>query len=246
MYHVRATLATARRILRQLSHDHRSIALIFVVPVMLMSLLWWLFSDDPQTFDRIAPALLGVFPFIIMFLITSITTLRERTSGTLERVLVTPVAKLDIIGGYALAFGGLAIVQSLIASMVAIYLLGMDVAGPNWFVVMVALLDALLGVSLGLLVSAFARTEFQAIQFMPAFVLPQLLVCGLLVPLDKMPDLLEKIAYYLPLTYAVDALNRVSREVSLSGEAWRDVLVISLFIIGALALGSLTLKRRSQ
>lgn len=246
MYHVRATLATAKRILRQLSHDHRSIALIFVVPVMLMSLLWWLFSDDPRTFDRIAPALLGVFPFIIMFLITSITTLRERTSGTLERVLVTPIAKLDIIGGYALAFGGLAIMQSLIASMVAIYLLGMDVAGPNWFVVMVALLDALLGVSLGLLVSAFARTEFQAIQFMPAFVLPQLLVCGLLVPLDKMPDLLEKIAYLLPLTYAVDALNRVSREVSLSGEAWRDVLVIGLFIVGALALGSLTLKRRSK
>jgi ABC-2 type transport system permease protein len=246
MYHLHALVATTKRILRQLSHDHRSVALIFVVPVMLMSLLWWLFSDDPRTFDRIAPALLGVFPFIIMFLITSITTLRERTSGTLERVLVTPIAKLDIIGGYALAFGGLAIVQSLIASLVAIYLLGMDVAGPNWFVVMVALLDALLGVSLGLLVSAFAKTEFQAIQFMPAFVLPQLLVCGLLVPLDKMPDLLERIAYFLPLTYAIDALNRVSREIDLSGEAWRDVLVIGFFIIVALILGSLTLRRRSK
>jgi ABC-2 type transport system permease protein len=193
MYHVRATFATAKRILRQLSHDHRSLALIFVVPVVLMSLLWWLFNDDPRTFDRIGPALLGVFPFVIMFLITSITTLRERTSGTLERVLVTPVAKTDIIGGYALAFGGLAIIQSLIASVVAIYVLGMDVAGPNWFVVVVALLDALLGVSLGLLVSAFARTEFQAIQFMPARIFAQFLVCGVRVPLDKMPDIIEKI-----------------------------------------------------
>lgn len=211
-----------------------------------MSLLWWLFTDSPQTFDRIGPALLGVFPFVIMFLITSITTLRERTSGTLERVLVTPIAKTDIIIGYALAFGLLAIIQSLIASSVAIYVLGMDVVGPNWFVVMVALLDALLGVSLGLLVSAFARTEFQAIQFMPALIFPQFLVCGLLLPLDKMPDLLEKIAYYLPLTYAVDALNRVSREVELSGEAWRDVVVVILFVIGALLLGSLTLRRQSR
>lgn len=244
MYHFRATLATSQRILRQLSHDHRSLALIFAVPVVLMSLLWWLFSNNEHMFDSIAPALLGVFPFVIMFLITSITTLRERNSGTMERVLVTPVAKLDIIMGYALAFGSLAIVQSLIATTVAIFVLSMSVAGPQWFVVLVALLDALLGVALGLLVSAFARTEFQAIQFMPALIFPQFLVCGLLLPLDKMPDLLEKIAYSLPLTYAVDALNRVSRDASLGSQAWRDVFFISLFIIAALVLGSLTLRRK--
>jgi len=246
MYHVLATLATARRIFQQLSHDKRSLGLIFFVPVVLMALLYWLYNDQPHVFDHIAPALLGVFPFVIMFLITSITTLRERTGGTLERMLVTPIAKIDIILGYTIAFGLLAIVQSLIASSVAIWLLGMSVAGPQWFVVVVALLDALLGTALGLFVSAFARTEFQAVQFLPALIFPQLLVCGLLLPLDKMPDTLEKIAYCLPLTYAVDALQRVTREAALSAEAWRDVWVVVGFIVAGILLGALTLHRRSK
>lgn len=246
MYHVRATLATTRRIMRQLSHDHRSVAMIFLVPVLLMSLLYWLYIDSDQVFDRIAPALLGIFPFIIMFLITSITTLRERTNGTLERVLVTPIAKIDIIVGYTIAFGILAIVQSLIASSVAIFLLDMEVAGPQWFVVLVALMNALLGTALGIFVSAFARTEFQAVQFMPAFIFPQLLVCGLLLPLEQMPDLLEKAAYYLPLTYAVDAMQRVTIESDLSSEAWRDVWVVSAFIIVSIVLGAATLRRRTK
>ena len=245
-YHAQVTFATSRRILRQLSHDRRSVALIFIVPVVLMTLLWWLYSDNTIVFDQIAPALLGVFPFIIMFLITSITTLRERTNGTLERVLVTPVSKLDIILGYTIAFGLLAVVQSLIVSGVAILFLDMDVAGPPWFVLVIALLDALLGTALGMFVSAFARTEFQAVQFMPALIFPQLLLCGLLLPLTQMPDILEKIAYYLPLTYAVDALQRVSIESSLSYEIWRDVWAVTGFIIFAVVLGAVTLRRSSK
>jgi ABC-2 type transport system permease protein len=246
MYHLKTTLATMQRIFQQLEHDRRSLALIFFVPVILMSLLYWLHSDQTRAFDMIAPALLGVFPFIIMFLVTSITTLRERTGGTLERILVTPIAKIDIILGYTLAFGILAVIQSLIASSVAIWLLGMDVAGPQWFVVVVALLNALLGTALGIFVSAFARTEFQAVQFMPALIFPQLLVCGLLLPLDKMPDILERIAYFLPLTYAVDALQRVASEADLSNEAWRDVWVIVTFIVGAVVLGAFTLRRQTR
>ncbi len=246
MYHFKATMATARRILRQLSHDHRSVALIFLVPVILMSLLFWLYIDLEAVFDRIAPALLGIFPFTIMFLITSITTLRERTNGTLERVLVTPVAKLDIILGYTIAFGLLAVAQSLVASFVAIFLLGMDVAGPEWFVIFIALINALLGTAFGIFVSAFARTEFQAVQFMPALIFPQFLVCGLLLPLDQMPAVLESIAYCLPLTYAVDALQRVVVETDLSNEAWRDVWVVLAFIVGAVVLGAATLRRRSK
>lgn len=245
-YHIRATFATMSRILRQLSHDHRAVALIFMMPVVLMSLLFWLYIDQETVFDQIGPALLGIFPFTIMFLITSITTLRERTNGTIERILVTPIAKIDIILGYTFAFGLLAIVQSLIASSVAIFLLGMDVAGPQWFVVLVALIDALLGTALGIFVSAFARSEFQAVQFMPAFIFPQLLVCGLLLPLEKMPDILEAIAYYLPLTYAVDALQRVVVETDLSNEAWRDVAVVLGFIVVAIALAAATLRRRTK
>lgn len=211
-----------------------------------MSLLFWLYIDTEEVFDRIAPALLGIFPFTIMFLITSITTLRERTKGTFERVMVTPVAKLDIILGYTIAFGLLATAQSLVASAVAIYLLGMEVAGPEWFVILIALINALLGTALGIFVSAFARTEFQAVQFMPALIFPQFLLCGLLLPLDQMPDVLESIAYFLPLTYAVDALQRVTMEVDLSSEAWRDVGVVLGFIVVAIVLGAATLKRRTK
>lgn len=245
MYHFRATLATAGRILRQLSHDHRTLMLIFVVPCVLLGLLRWLFSDSLSTFNHIAPALLGVFPFIIMFIITSITTLRERTGGTIERLMTTPIAKLDIILGYMLAFGLLAIIQALLASAMLLYVLGLDVAGPNWFLVVMALADALLGTALGLFVSAFAKTEFQAVQFMPAFVLPQVLICGLIVPLAQMPDLLEEIAYFLPLTYAVDALNVVVTQASITADAWRDLIVVAGCIILAVLLGAMTLRRKS-
>jgi ABC-2 type transport system permease protein len=245
MYHLSVTVATASRILRQLSHDHRTLMLIFIVPCVLLALLRWLFSDSLATFNHVAPALLGVFPFIVMFIVTSITTLRERTGGTMERLMTTPIAKLDIIIGYMIAFGLLAIVQALLASVMLLYILGLDVAGPNWFLVVMALADALLGTALGLFVSAFAKTEFQAVQFMPAFVLPQVLICGLIVPLSQMPDLLEKIAYFLPLTYAIDALNIVVTQASISADAWRDLVVVVGCIILAVLLGGLTLRRKS-
>jgi ABC-2 type transport system permease protein len=245
MYHIRATFATSGRVLRQLSHDHRTLMLIFIVPCVLLALLRWLFSDSLVTFNHIAPALLGVFPFIIMFIITSITTLRERTSGTMERLMTGPIAKLDVVVGYMLAFGLLAVVQASLASIMLLYGLGLTVVGPIWFLVVMALADALLGTALGLFVSAFAKTEFQAVQFMPAFVLPQVLICGLIVPLSQMPELFEKIAYGLPLTYAVHALNIVVSQPLLGDDAWRDLAVVSGCIVLAVLLGGLTLRRKS-
>jgi len=245
MYHLRATGATAYRIVQQLLHDKRTIVLMFLAPTILMALLAWVFSNNARIFNSIAPALLGVFPFVIMFLITSITTLRERTGGTLERLMVMRISKVDIIVGYALAFGIFGIIQSVITSSVAIYWLNMDVAGPQWFVVVVAIADTLLGVALGLLASAFARTEFQAVQFMPAFIFPQLIVCGLFVPLVQLPDALNAAAYWLPLTYAVDALNGVVTNANITGNMWRDIWVVGCFIVAALACASLTLRRRS-
>lgn len=246
MYHVSATLAVARRILAQLGHDHRTLALVFVMPCVLLSLLAWLYSDNSRAFNMVAPALLAIFPMTIMFLITSIATLRERTSGTLERVLAMPIGRLDFILGYALAFGSLAIIQSLITSFVALQLLGLDVVGPSWFLVVVAFMDALLGMALGLLVSAFAHNEFQAVQFMPVVILPQFLLCGLLVPLSKMPDILEAIAHFLPMTYAVEALQNVALQTTISDDSWRDILVVGGSVIGAILLGGLTLRRRTK
>jgi len=234
------------RIIEQLMHDKRTIALMFLAPTVLMTLLWWVFLNHTSVFDAIAPALLGVFPFVIMFLITSITTLRERGSGTLERLMATRISKGDIIIGYTLAFGIFGVIQSLITSLVVVFVLKIDVAGPLWFVILVAIADTLLGVALGLLASAFARTEFQAVQFMPAFIFPQLLVCGLFVPLAQLPDVLESAAYWLPLTYAVDALNGVVSSIDITSDMWRDLLMVLVFMVGSLVLASLTLRRQSK
>jgi len=244
MYHTAATFATAKRILRQLSHDPRTIALIFLVPCLLLALLRWLYDDTMTIFDQIAPALLGIFPFVIMFIITSITTLRERTGGTMERLMTLPIGKLDLVLGYMFAFGLLAVVQAILASMLLLYGLGLDVAGPHWFLIVMALVDALLGTALGIFVSAFARTEFQAVQFMPALIIPQILIGGLLMPLSQMPDVLEKIAYCLPLTYAIDALNIIVHHTDITHDAWRDLWVVLAFAVAALLLGAVTLRRR--
>lgn len=246
MYHLHATLATAGRVLKQLSHDHRSLAMIFFVPALLLALLAWLYIDNDRLFNFVGVSLLGVFPLIIMFLITSIATLRERISGTLERVMAMPIGKVDFVAGYAIAFGVLAIVQAIIASFVALYLLGLDIAGPAWFLVVIALADAWLGMALGLLASAFAHNEFQAVQFMPLVVLPQLLLCGLLVPLEKMPDILSAIAHFLPMTYAVQALQNVAVETAISPQSWRDLAVVLAVVVVAVVLGAMTLRRSSK
>jgi len=240
----RVTLATAARVLTQLRRDPRTIALLLVVPAVLVTILYGVL-DDSGAFDRVGAPLVGLFPFITMFLVTSITMLRERTTGTLERLMTMPMAKMDLLGGYGLAFALVASVQALITSIVAFGLLGLDVAGSEALVVLLAILNAVLGMALGLLVSAFAQTEFQAVQFMPAFVMPQLLLCGLFAPRDEMAPVLEAASYALPLTYAYDALNRVATEGSLGGDGRIDVIVVIAATILSLALGAATLKRRT-
>jgi ABC-2 type transport system permease protein len=241
---LRLTVATAGRVLRQVRHDPRTIALLVVVPCVLLGLLAWIYDNTP-VFDQLGAPLLGIFPFIVMFLITSIATLRERQSGTLERLLAMPLGKGDLIGGYALAFGLLAAVQALVASVFAVYALGLDVAGSAWLLVVVAVVDAVLGTALGLFVSAFARTEFQAVQFLPAFILPQFLLCGLLTPRETLPEVLNAISDVLPLSYAVDGMKAVTFDANATGDVLRDVVVVAAFVVSALALGSGTLRRRT-
>ncbi len=238
----RITFAVAGRVLNQLRRDHRTMAMLLVLPCLLMTLLWWMF-DDPA-FRALGPALLAMFPFIIMFLVTSVTTLRERSSGTLERLLAMPMGKLDFLGGYALAFGLVAAVQSALAVGLSVGALGLDVQGPVWMLTLVAIADAVLGTALGLFVSAFARTEFQAVQFMPAVVIPQILLCGLFVARDAMPDVLGFLSDLLPLSYAVDAMQGVSLDSAI-GEIWGDLGIVVAFALAGLALGAVTLRRQS-
>ena len=237
-------LATARRVLLQLLHDPRTIALLLVVPCVLLVLLRYIYADTPHAFDRIGAPVLGIFPFVVMFVVTSVATLRERSTGTLERLLTMPLSRFDLLAGYAIAFGLLAIVQSMLAAGLSVGLLGLDVAGSSWWLPLIAVLDGLLGMALGLFVSAFATTEFQAVQFMPALVLPQLLLCGLFVPRDRMADLLRWLSDVLPLTYAVEAMTRVTNG-HLGGVFARDLAIIGGASVLALALGAATLRRRT-
>lgn len=239
------TTATAARVLRQLRHDPRTIALMVLIPCVMLFLLRYVFDGSARTFDGIGASLLGIFPLITMFLVTSIATLRERTSGTLERLLAMPLGKGDLIAGYALAFGILAIIQSALATGLAVWFLGLDVTGSPWLLLLVALLDALLGTALGLFVSAFAASEFQAVQFMPAVIFPQILLCGLFTPRDSMHPVLEAVSHVLPMSYAVDGMNEVLTHTDLTAAFLQDTAIVTGTALLVLTLGAATLKRRT-
>ncbi len=238
------TLATTDRVLSQLRRDRRTLAMVFFLAPALLTLFKFIFDNQPQTFGRVGAPMIGLFPLIMMFLITSIAMLRERTTGTLERLMSLPLAKLDILLGYALAFALLATIQGAITGVVGFGLLDVKAAGPAWGVVALAIVNALLGMSLGLFLSAFATTEFQAIQFMPAFLFPQILLAGLLIPRDRMPHALQVVSDVLPVTYAYDALARVTAD-DVGARLWVDIAVAGGSILVAVALGATTLRRRT-
>jgi ABC-2 type transport system permease protein len=234
--------ATARRVLQQLGHDPRTVALLVLFPSVLMVLLRYVL-DSPQRFDAAAPALIGIFPFTIMFLVTSVVTLRERRDGTLERLMTMPLGRLDFLLGYALAFGLTALLQVVVVVLVTVPWLGLDVGGSVGLLVLFAALDALLGTALGLFVSAFARSEFQAVQFMPLVVMPQILLCGLFTPREAMSPVLEAVSDVFPLSYAVEGIGLIAAG-SEDGLGW-DLGIVALAAVLALGLGAVTLRRKT-
>jgi ABC-2 type transport system permease protein len=238
------SMATAQRVLRQMRHDPRSIALMLVVPSLLLLLFKYVYYGNSVIFDRVGPQMLGIFPFVVMFLITSVTMVRERRSGTLERLLTTPLQRGELILGYALAFGLAAFVQAAITTSFALGMLGMKVHSV-WVIFVFAIIDALLGNALGLLMSAFASTEFQAVQFMPAIVLPQFLLCGLLNPRENMVDILRWLSNVMPLSYAADAFTNATKVSGFNAHMGRDLVVLLGCLIASIAGASLTLRRRT-
>jgi ABC-2 type transport system permease protein len=239
----RLTLATAARVLRQIRHDPRTIAILVALPCVVLALVAWMFSGTP-VLDRFGPVLLGLFPLIVMFLVTSVATLRERQSGTLERLMTMPVGRADVVLGYALAFGTLAVAQALVLTAFAVLVCGMDVAGELWVVMLTAVLDGVLGTTLGLAASAVARNEFQAVQMMPVVIFPQLVTAGLFLPREDMPAVLEAVSRVMPLSYGLEALERLAGGGGID-EVAGALVVVALFIVGALVLGSTTLRRRT-
>jgi ABC-2 type transport system permease protein len=241
----RLTLAVARRTGAQLRNDPRTVALLFGVPLGLLLLTRFIYEGQPETFDRIGPLLMGLFPFTMMFLVTSITMQRERSNGTLERLMASPMRKADLIGGYALTFTAVAFVQVVLVATLAFGILDVPNRGSLPLAVALTLIEAALGVALGLLASAFASTEFQAVQFMPVVVLPQFLLAGLLVPTDALPRLLEAVADLMPLKYAFDGLERITQrgEGIGHGAVLGDFAFVAGAAVVAVVLGALTLRR---
>ena len=237
--------AVARRVLTQLRRDRRSLALMFGVPAALVALLHWVMEGNPAGFDRVAAPMVGLFPFITMFIVTSVNVLRERTTGTLERLMTLPLGRGDLLLGYAVAFAALSVIQVTIAAVVTFVFLDVPLAGAAALVVVMAISNAVLGSALGLFASAFAATEFQAVQFMPALVLPQLLLCGLFVPRDRMAPALEAASNALPLTYAFEALQEVAVRGAGLAETWDEFAVVWGCVALALAAGAMTLRRRT-
>jgi len=243
---LRRTGATTGRVLRQLRHDPRTVAMLLAVPAVLMGLLAWILHGRDGEFNRFGPPLLGIFPLIVMFLVTSVATLRERTNGTLERLLTMPLAKAEFVMGYALAFGFAAVIQAVVVSGLSFGLFGLHVSGSAWLLVLVAVLDAVLGAALGLSLSALASTEFQAVQFMPAFILPQLLLCGIVIPRSQLPTVLHWLSDILPMSYAVGATQQLGVSTTVTSEFLVDIGVVAVFVAAALLLGTATLRRRTR
>ena len=239
--------ASVVRIAAQLRGDPRTVALILVVPALLLTLLYFVFVDAPErpgagpAFDSIGPIMLAVLPMMLLFIVTSVVMLRERTSGTLERIMTTPLRRLNLLASYALVFGLLAIAQSAILSALLLGPLGVPIAGPWWAFLVLAFLSAVVGVALGLLASAFARTEFQAVQFMPLVIGPQIFLCGLLVATDDMPVPLARISAVLPMTWAVDVVTDLVEHAGIgSGSALKmaalAVLAVVLLVVAAASM----------
>jgi ABC-2 type transport system permease protein len=243
---VTGTRATAVRVLRQLRHDPRTVGLLLLVPAVLMAIFRFVYDRQRIAFNAAGPPLMVIFPLITMFLVSSVSLLRERTTGTLERLMTTPLGRLALLAGYGIAFTVLALVQAGVVTALSLGALGLDLPGSTAFIVILAAAVALLGMGLGLLASAFARSEFQVVQFFPATILPQLLLCGLLVPRSHMSGVLHAISDLLPMSYAVDGVRHLAREPGVSGAAVGDLAIVLAFALGAIVLGALTLRRRTD
>jgi ABC transporter DrrB family efflux protein len=243
MISLRRTLGVSARVMTQIRNDKRTLGLMMLVPSLLIGLLSWML-DSQKTFDHVGPSLVGLFPFTVMFLLTSVTTLRERRSGTLERFLTMPLRKGEFVLGYALAFGGLAVIQALITLSFAVYVCGLTITGETWQLIVVAICNALMGMSLGLMASAFANTEFQVVQLMPTFIFPQIMLGGVFVPRENLPNVLKAISDWLPLSHAIQALNDLTNGSS-SADIQTEIWVLVAWVVGAISVGALTLKRKT-
>ncbi|MBY6036567.1 ABC transporter permease [Fictibacillus nanhaiensis] len=202
-------------------------------------------SSDMETFDYIGPFLIGFFIFFFVFLIAGVSFLRERTTGTLERLLATPLRRWEMVVGYVLGFGIFTVIQSAIIVTFSIYVLDIIMAGAIWFVMLITLMLSVTALSLGTLLSAFAKNELQMIQFIPLVIVPQVFFSGLF-SIETMTDWLQPLSVIMPLTYGGQAL----RDIMIQGGGWAqiydEVLVLAGFSLLFMMLNVLALKKHRK
>ena len=238
----RYALTIAGRVIRQLIRDRRTMAMIVVVPMVVMTLIGLSFPEG-MVLDRIAPALLATMVLFFSFLLTGISFLRERSQGTMERLMASPVSRLDVVLGYLFGFFLFALAQTLIILLFTIYVLDVNYSGDLWQIFVFQIVIIAGSVNLGIFISTFARNEFQMVQFIPLILFPQIFLCGVIWPVEQMPEYLQWIGRFLPLKYGVDGL----RDIMLSGMSLIDVgfelLVLVGFTVVTSVLATLTLRR---
>lgn len=238
----RYTFTIAGRVCRQLLRDRRTIALIVVVPMVVMTLIGLSFPEE-MVLDYIAPALLATMALFFSFLLTGISFLRERSQGTMERLMASPVSRLDVVLGYLFGFFLFALAQTLIILLFTIYVLDVNYSGDLWQIFVFQIVIIAGAVNLGIFISTFARNEFQMVQFIPLILFPQIFLCGVIWPVEQMPEYLQWIGRFLPLKYGVDGL----RDIMLSGmsliDVWFELLVLVGFTVATSILATFTLRR---
>ena len=239
------TLTIAQRVMTQLIRDRRTIALIVIVPLVIASLVG-VSVPDKRMLDYTLPAILAVLVLFFGFLLTGISFLRERSQGTMERLMASPVSKADITAGYLLGFLPFALAQTLIIFFYTAYVFDVNFYGDLWQIIVFQIIIGILAVCLGIFISTFARNEFQMVQFIPLIIVPQIFLCGLLWDVADMPNYLQWLANALPLTYGVEGIRNMMLQGQNLLDIWKDVVVLAAYAIVLMILASLTLRRGSS
>jgi ABC-2 type transport system permease protein len=237
-----STLTIAGRIINQLIRDRRTIVLLVVVPLLIASLVG-VSVPDKSILDYTAPAILAVLILFFGFILTGISFLRERSQGTLERLMASPVSRLDVVGGYLLGFLLFAILQTMVLFFYQIYVLNVNYYGDLWQIIVFEILIGIGAVCMGTFFSVLAKNEFQMVQFIPMIIVPQMFLCGLLWPVSQMPQYLQWLANVLPMTYGVEGIRALMLQGQNLLDIGKDVGILAAYAVGLLVLTALTLRR---
>jgi ABC-2 type transport system permease protein len=226
----------------QVIRDRRTITLIIIVPLVIASIAG-VSIPNKMMLNNAAPAVLATLILFFGFLITGISVLRERTQGTMERLLASPISRMDIVVGYLFGMLLFALTQTLILFFYMVYVLDVSFQGDLWQILIFQIFIGINAVCLGTFFSVFARNEFQMMQFIPLIIIPQVFLCGLFIPISQLPEYLQWIAKFLPLTYGVEGIKFLMIEGQNLLDIGKDVGILAAYAIGLLVLAALSLRR---